>query len=98
MIARCENPGHARFQDYGGRGIRVCERWHLFENFLADMGERPDGRTLDRFPNKDGNYEPGNVRSEEQGWNKRSVELAKRVRDAVQFLQKHAPEELAAKL
>src|SRR5688572_8625559 len=62
MVTRCENPNTERFARYGGRGIKVCERWRVFDNFLADMGERPPNTTLDRFPNKDGHYEPGNCR------------------------------------
>lgn len=61
MIQRCTNAAATSYQYYGGRGIRVCERWRKFENFLEDMGERPMGLTLDREDN-DGNYEPGNCR------------------------------------
>lgn len=62
MWQRCTNPNEEQYPAYGGRGIKVCERWGRFENFLADMGARPSGHTPDRFPNKDGNYEPGNCR------------------------------------
>jgi len=64
MIARCENPNVKVFHNYGGRGIRVCERWRTsFAAFYQDMGLRPTAQhTVDRFPDPDGNYEPDNCR------------------------------------
>lgn len=63
MITRCENPSHRFWSLYGGAGIVVCDRWHSFELFLEDMGERPGKEfSLDRHPDRNGNYEPGNVR------------------------------------
>ena len=59
MIQRCENPNDPAFPYYGGRGIKVCEPWHYYWAFLADMGEAPRGLTLERREN-DGDYEPRN--------------------------------------
>jgi hypothetical protein len=61
MVHRCTNSRSTVWKDYGGRGIKVCNRWLNFENFYADMGDRPPGLSLDRTDN-DGNYEPGNTR------------------------------------
>lgn len=61
MLRRCRNKSAPGAENYIGRGIIVCERWLQFENFLADMGDRPEGKSLDRI-NNNGNYEPGNCR------------------------------------
>jgi len=63
MLSRCRNPNLPKYPQYGGKGIRVCERWLRFENFLADMGEMPHGFTLGRIDNA-GNYCKANCRWE----------------------------------
>lgn len=61
MKSRCSNSNLPDYKHYGGRGIKVCERWQTFENFLSDMGEAPAGLSIDRIKNDKG-YEPGNCR------------------------------------
>lgn len=79
MKSRCLYEKHPHYGDYGGRGVTIYAPWLSFERFLTDAGERPSlDHTLDRFPNKEGNYEPGNVRwatRKEQSRNIRSNRL-----------------------
>lgn len=73
IFSRCYNKKATGYKYWGGRGITICERWRDFTNFLTDMGERPEGKSIDRIDNE-GNYEPGNCRwatSSEQNRNKR---------------------------
>lgn len=77
MITRCKNPNAKSFHNYGGRGIAVCDRWFVFENFLADMGEPREGESLDRI-DFNGNYEPSNCRwadKKTQTRNRRNTKL-----------------------
>lgn len=79
MFSRCYNAKCKDYSNYGGRGIAVCTRWtgeKGFENFLADVGEKPSGKTLDRR-NNDGVYEPGNCRWATQSEQNRNSSLAK---------------------
>lgn len=77
MRRRCENPSDVAYQDYGGRGIRVSERWREFGAFLEDMGQPPSGMSIERTDNNRG-YDPGNctwATAIEQGQNKRNNRL-----------------------
>lgn len=74
MLSRCNNPNATKYKNYGGRGIKVCKRWYVFQNFFADMGIRPPNHTLDRI-NNNKMYSKSNCKwsnNYEQNRNKRS--------------------------
>lgn len=98
---KCENPKHPSYKNYGGRGIKVCERWQVYENFENDLLESflehvkeygIKDTTIDRFPNNDGNYEPNNVRwatYKEQANNRRSNRMVTDELNAIQIAEKY---------
>ena len=79
MMGRCYYPSAPNYFRYGGNGIKICERWHSFVNFLADMGIRPDGLQLSRQDESKG-YEPGNVKWETPKENCRKREENKKAK------------------
>jgi hypothetical protein len=75
MRSRCNDMNDIGFNNYGGRGIKICKEWDNFLNFLKDMGERPKGTSIDRI-DVDGNYEPKNCKwssKQEQNGNRRNI-------------------------
>lgn len=90
MLSRCHNPKHPSYSEYGGRGIAVCQEWHIFENFLTGIGKRPTkGHSVDRIdPNK--GYSPDNVR-----WATGKVQ-ARNKRNSVYLIHPQTGEKIAA--
>lgn len=87
-MRRCYKESDKRFFQYGGRGIKVCERWHIFENYYADVGEVPfEGAELDRI-NPDGNYEPANCRWVSRKENANNRRWGAQYRDTYQMVHK----------
>lgn len=84
MRQRCLNPRNPSYPQYGGRGIRICDRWMAFENFYADMGRRPVGTSIDRV-DVNGDYEPDNCR-----W----ATAVEQMRNTTRTFEAHEPEQI----
>ncbi len=92
MRARCNDPNHISYHNYGARGIRVCARWDDFWLFVSDMGERPDDFTIDRV-NSDDDYTPDNCvwasRSDQNKNRRRSLGAFKPSDDPMRYITKN---------
>lgn len=90
MRQRCEDPNLDSYKNYGGRGVTVCERWQIFENFLADMGPRPTPNHMIERVNNDNGYSPDNcvwiTSITEQNRNRRSVKLNTEAAKVIRFM------------
>ena len=93
MLTRCRNPNHGDYRFYGAKGISVCEKWLVFSGFLADMGEAPEGLTLDRI-DATKNYEPGNCRWISHSENSRRASLARHNAKRMTFAKAPLPVEM----
>jgi hypothetical protein len=93
MRQRCNSPGNPGYRIYGAKGVKVCNRWDKFETFLADMGDRPEGTSLDRI-DSNGNYEPENCRwatKLQQNRNTSRVRLTEEICEAINAYVKNYP-------
>lgn len=88
MRDRCNNPNSKSYHNYGGRGIKVCERWESFSNFLSDMGVRPEGCDIDRIDNDKG-YSPENCRWVTRSQNLRNTRIARMLTYKGEMLSEH---------